>query len=138
MYELVAQGDGSNIATMANYENEFAEGQRGLITLNCYVEVSPDIASALQTSLVTAGVTSAQVTAQGTVVNITFQKGFPWLVVISAAILGLIALAIIVALWYLFREVGVPGSTMLIAGGLIIAAMLAYAYAKSEGLVGST
>lgn len=103
-WEQVASGSSLDLANIDQFESEFPEGSKGLLTLYCRADISQTLIDELNGLFQEQGVT-AYAEAGSPVVNIFFQKGFPWLAVIAAAVLGLIALAILIVSWRLFKEV---------------------------------
>ena len=127
-YVLVGEGTNQDIASMPSYEYGIEEGSRCQIRINCLFEVPRYVLDALQSTLVYAGVEEVSVTSIGPVVYITFRKGFAWLPIIAAAILGSIALAIVIVTWQIFKEVGPVGSSFLIIGAVIVIGIAGIAY----------
>lgn len=126
MWQLIASGEGWNLASVVGYEDEVAEGQRGKLTLSLQNPLSPAIAEDLQSQLDAQGVTEAQVNTYGNNVDVTYRKGFPWLPVIVAVILGLIVLAILIVSWLFYKEAPLGFSLLALGGILFGAAALIY------------
>ena len=107
-WELVAQGDVIALANMGEYENYLPEGSHNLLELDLRLPVTEGVAQTLEDALRDAGVEDVSVVPIGSPkLRIYFTKGFPWLAVIAATILGLIAIAVLVIAWRLFTYVGV-------------------------------
>lgn len=126
MWDLIAEGPGYALATIVGYEDQVAEGQRARLSLSLTNPLSPDIASQLQSQLDAQGVAEAQVSTSGNNCAITYRKGFPWLAVIVAVILGLIALAILIVSWQFAKESPFTFSLLAIGGILVAAAAVIY------------
>jgi len=126
MWLEIAEGSGINLATVVGYEDEVAEGQRAKLRLNLTNPLSPSVADDLQQQLDNQGVTDAEVITVGSSVDIIYRKGFPWLVVIVAVILGLIALAILVVSWQFYKEAPVQFSLLAVGGIIAATAVLIY------------
>ena len=125
-YELMASGGILDAAQFNQYESYLGEGDRGLIELDLRLPVSQSMAAELENKLKQAGVEEARVTTASPMLRISFRKGFPWLAVIAAAVLGMIALAVLIVGWRLFKEVVPEGLQPLVGGlgGLGLVAML--------------
>ena len=123
-WEEVAEGSFWDLADLSQYEPYFEEGERGLLELDLRLPVSQNVAQELEDRLREAGVADVKVRTASPMLRIFFKKGFPWLAVIAAIIIGLIVLAILIVGFRLFREV--PGAVPLfaIAAGLGILALL--------------
>lgn len=106
-WELVTQGDVIALANLGQYENYLPEGSHNLLELDLRLPVTEGVAQTLEDALRDAGVEDARVVPIGSPkLRIYFTKGFPWLAVIAAAILGLIVVAALVIAWRLFTYVG--------------------------------
>ena len=105
MYELIASGGILEAIQLSQYETYLAEGDRGLLELDLRLPIPQSIASELEDKLRQAGVSDVSVITASPLLRVYFRKGFPWLAIIAAAVLGLIALAILIIGWRLFREV---------------------------------
>ena len=122
-WEEVADGSFWELADLRQYEPYFKEGSRGLLELDLRLPVSQNVAQDLEDKLREAGVEDVKVRTASPMLQIFFKKGFPWLAVIAAIIIGLIVLAILIVGFRLFREV--PGAVPLFAiAGLGILALL--------------
>ena len=104
-YELIASGGVLDAGQLSQWDSNFAEGQRGMLELDLRLPVSESVAKELENKLSAAGVQDVSVTTASPMLRIKFRKSFPWLAVIAATVLGMIALAILVVGWRLFREV---------------------------------
>ena len=127
-WEQVAQGGPLDTYELGSYESYLDEGQRGLLELDLRLSVSQSVASELESRLRQAGVEDVSVRTASPMLRIQFRKGFPWLAVISAAILGMIALAILIVGWRFFREVvntvPAPFNWLLVVGVVAIGIMI--------------
>jgi len=122
-WEEVAEGSFWQLADLRQYEPYFEEGDRGLLELDLRLPVSEGMAQDLEDKLREAGVADVNVRTASPMLRIFFKKGFPWLAVIAAIVIGLIILAILIVGWRLFREV--PGAVPVFAiAGLGILALL--------------
>lgn len=117
MYEFVASGGIFDAAQFAQYESYLGEGDRGLVELDLRMPVSQSLASELENKLKQAGVEGVGVTTASPMLRITFRKGFPWLAIIAATVLGMIVLAVMIVGWRLFKDV-VPAGLQPLVGGL--------------------
>lgn len=106
-YQQIAEGGVLSLVNLGDYEGSFEEGSKGKLELVLRTPVSSDIISELNSIFSSQGI-PAYAEAGSPILNIYFEKGFPWLAVIVAAVLGLIALAILIVSWRLFKEV--PGA----------------------------
>lgn len=124
-YELIGSGGILDAVELSSYESQLAEGDKALIELDLRLPVSQGIASELAEKLRQAGVQGVSVTTASPLLRIYFKKGFPWLAVIAAAVLGLIVLAILIIGWRLFKDVVPVGLQPIVAGlGLILIIVL--------------
>ena len=137
MWKLVTSGGGAgSLANLQNYEEELEEEQRGKLSLALHFPISSGVAEELESKLRGAGVTDAQVFTEGNKLDIQFRKGFPWLAVIVAVVLGLIVLAVLIVSWQFFKEVKeIVPSPVIIIGiivGIALVAVLAYMLARRQ------
>lgn len=116
-YELIASGGLTELSGLTQYEGYLAEGDKGLFELDLRMPVSPSVASELETKLRQAGMPDVRVATASPRLWIYFRKGFPWLAVIAAAVLGLIILAVLIIGWRLFKEVVPEGLQPIVGGG---------------------
>lgn len=123
MFELVATGGYFELSSLGGYENQMAEDDKGLLELELSVPVSTGVAQNLEDQLRAAGIPGVAVTAASSQLRIYFTKGFPWLAVIAAIILGLVILAILIVGWRLFKDV-VPEAWQPLVGGLGLVLLL--------------
>lgn len=122
-YRLLGQGGLLDADDLARYEGSLDEGDKALLEVDLRLPVSAGIASELQTRLRQAGVEDARVTTASPLVRVYFKKGFPWLAVIAAVILGLIILAVLIVGWRLYKDVtpDIPGgATTLFWVGMVV------------------
>ena len=119
-YQLVASGNVLALANLGQWESQLDEGDKALLELDLRLPVSQDIASKLEEQLRQWGVPEVRVTTASPMLKIFFRKGFPWLAVLAAVILGLIVLAVLIVGWRLFKEIG----AILGEGGLVPALIL--------------
>ena len=122
-YEFIASGGILEAVHLSQYEAYLAEGQRGLLELDLRLPVPQSVASELEAKLRQAGVPDVSVTTASPLMRVYFRKGFPWLAVIAAAILGLIILAVMIVGWRLFKEV-IPEEFQPLAGMGIVAVII--------------
>lgn len=115
MDQLIANGDRNNLANLKNYESHFDEGDVGKITLNCITSWGlGSVRDALSESLKRAGVNMpVPVKSSGNKIIVTFKKGFPFLAVILAVIIGLSVLYIIIKNWSLVKEIAPVAASFL-------------------------
>lgn len=134
-YQLIASGGLTDLNSLVRYEGQLAEGDGGLLELDLRLPVSQGVASELENKLRQAGIPDVRVVTASPLLQVYFRKGFPWLAVIAAAILGLIVLAILIMGWRLFKEVipalpepiqAIMGSSWfwVIAGGVVVILLL--------------
>lgn len=134
-YKLIAQGGILDAGELSQYEDYFDEGDKGLLELDLRLPVSQGMAQELENKLREAGVQDVRVTTASPMLKIYFRKGFPWLAVIAAAVLGLIALAILIVGWRLYKDVSpdIPGGgTTLFWILVILAGVAAVVYLKRK------
>lgn len=106
MWEQIASGSGvAGLGSVGRYDEELAEGQRGKLSLTLKSPAAPNIVRELQERLDKAGVLDAEVTPTTPGLDIKYRKGFPFLAVIVAAVLGIIVLAVLITSWQFFKEV---------------------------------
>lgn len=122
-YEFLASGGILETAELSRYESMIGEGDRGLVELDLRLPVPQSVANDLQSKLRQAGVEELSVRTSGSMLQIYFRKGFPWLAVIAAAILGIIVLAVLIVGWRIFREV-VPAALQPLVGGIGVLLLL--------------
>lgn len=104
-WQEVARGDLVELANIGQYESEFPEGSNGLLTLYLSAPVPQWVIDELNQLFYEQGV-PAHAEIGSPIVNIYFQKGFPWLAVIAVLVLGL---AILIVSWRLFKEIAGAG-----------------------------
>jgi hypothetical protein len=126
-WELIASGDRSNLNTLPSYEADLAEGQDARLDFKFVTYVPSFQVDSLRNSLSMAGVTNLRVVSAGNTIQIFYTKDPWWVPVIIIAVL---ALAILIISWLFFRNVesttGPIGGILLLAGGALIAGILAY------------
>lgn len=132
VWKRIASGDGvASLRDLPQYEESIAEGQRQKLSLSLRTAVSPSVLEALQSRLEQAGVAEARVEGTGAGMDITFRKGFPFLAVVVAAVLGLIVLAILIVGWQFFKEAAevLPQPVMIVGVivGIVLLAVIAFA-----------
>lgn len=138
MWKRIAEGtSAASLTGLKDYEDEIAEGQRGRLFINLRTPAPSSIVLALQEKLQDAGVLDAEVFSSGNDLEIRYRKGFPWLVVIVAIVLGLIVLAVLIVAWQFYGEVEetIP-KEVLIAGavvGVVLLALIAFIIYKRAG-----
>jgi len=121
MYELLASGGILDAQQFSQYESYLGEGDRGLVELDLRLPVSQSVASELENKLKQAGVEDVRVPTASPMLRVYFRKGFPWLAIIAATILGIVILAVMIVGWRLFKEVVPPGLQPLVGGlGLVL------------------
>jgi len=122
-WEEVAEGSVLDLPFIDQYEDELAEGSNNLIELDLRLPVSAGVAEELEDILRDLGVEGVRVTTASPMLRIYFSKGFPWLAVIAAALIGSIVLAALIVAWRLFTEVpsALPVALILGVGLLTIA-----------------
>jgi len=105
--DLVAQGGATDLTRLAQYEEAFNEGDRGVLHLETLIPIpNPDgVRSFLVDQLTARGVTlyGDGVTASGSTLEIHFQKGIAPLVIIAIAVAAVIVIVAIVVLWKLYN-----------------------------------
>lgn len=104
---LIADGNRNNLGRLQSYESHFDEGDTGKISLNCITSYGlGEVRNLLSTALKRANVNMpAPVKVSGKKILITFKKGFPFLAIILAAIIGISVLYIIIKNWELVKQV---------------------------------
>ena len=105
MWQQVVKGEFLDLANLRNYDDSLEEGQRGRLQLNLRFPIPGSVSIQLEDQLKRAGVEEAKVATTGQKMQVYFRKGFPWLAVIAAIILGLVVLAILIVSWTFFKEV---------------------------------
>jgi len=123
-YEMVAQGSILDITELSAYDDFIAEGQKTMLELDLRTPVSSSIVSELQSQLMQAGVQEAKVTTGSPLLRIEFRKGFAWLPVIGAIIMGMIVLAILIVGWRLFKDVVSAGVALPMSIGVLLLIVL--------------
>ena len=111
--ERIAQGGASSLRSIAQYDRDYLEGQRGELRINIrqvpfFPDLPPGFITALQAGLDRVpGLEVGRVTFDGAnVVHIPFRKGLAPLVLIAAilAIFFVGTILLLVTAWSLFRE----------------------------------
>ena len=137
MYVQIASGTNANYLTIPQYDDQIAEGQKGLLRMSFVAPISQSLLTAIKQGMDSHGVHGARVTQEGSTVDIQFQKGLPPLVIIIPILLAIITtLAIILISWKIFKEVVPAGLQGTIGTGVIVAGILvvgAIAYRKLRG-----
>jgi len=135
-WEFVAQGNVIDLANLGQYEGELPEGCFNRLELDLRLPVSDWIAQTLEDQLRSAGVPDVTVTTASPILRVYFRKGFPWLAVIAAAVLGLIALAILIVGWRLYKDVSgdlpPPIPQMALIALLVLGAILAISVVRRK------
>jgi hypothetical protein len=119
-WELLASGGLLDARHIAQYESKIQEGQRALLELDLRAPVPPGIVTELETKLQQRGVKEVQVSTASPLLRISWRKGFPFLSVILAIILGIVILAILIVGWRLFRKIAKFLPPPVLTGGLIL------------------
>lgn len=104
-WEQIASGsvlDADNIGEMETY---IAEGQKTKLELDLRWELPSGVVDQIRNQLASRGIPGLAVYSNSPMLVVEWQKGFPWLPVVVGAVLGLIAVAILVLAWRLFVEV---------------------------------
>lgn len=126
-WELVAQGNANNLADAGSYEDQIDEGQRGRLDMTFSVNVPAGDIDALRDSLAWAGVEDLEVVSGGNTVSIYYRKGFAWVpLIISLVLVALIAVMVYLTIWKLSKELSGPAFNIVMIGGAILAAGIAY------------
>ena len=106
MFKQIAGGTTSDIGQLGNFDSQFKEGQRGYLELTLlFIPPGMDtLLDGLDWSLRQAGAKlyKPSEVLEGRRVHIYFQRAFPPLILIAAALVGL--WLIVLASWKLFRE----------------------------------
>jgi hypothetical protein len=103
MWKQIASGSRSDLETAKSYEeSSIAEGQRGRLVINFLIDVPAGHTNILRSTLTNAGVEDLALATAGKQLTITWRKGFAWVPVI---ILAVLALAILIVSWLIFKEV---------------------------------
>ena len=123
-YQLQASGGIFDVGTISQYETLLGEGDRGLLELDLRLSPPSWVAGELESRLRQKGVEEVRVTTASPILRIQFRKGFPWLAVIAAAVLGLVVLFILIMGWRIFREV-IPEALQPIAATMGVALLVA-------------
>jgi len=126
MWEQIAEGTMAELKDASTYEDRVGEGQRGCLQINCRYPIPPHEGTRLQSVLDALGVAEAKVGVSGSTLSVTYRKGFAWLPVIVAAILGIVLLSVLIASWLLFREVEEGVQPWIVAGGILGMLIIAY------------
>ena len=137
MWQKVTEGIGANtLSNLKIYEDLIAEGQRIKLDLTLRQAPGANLTNALA-DILRANSIPATVESSGTTASIIAKKGFPWLALIAASIVGLIILAILIMSWILWKEVEetVPKNIMVIGVivGIILVAAVAWMLIKPGG-----
>ena len=119
-YEFIASGGILEAGQLNGLDDYLEEGQRGKLELDLRATPSSSIVAQLQNVLKQKGVEDVRVSTGSPILRIEYRKGFPWLAIIVAAVLGIIALAILIIGWRFFREVVPEGLQPLVGTGLLI------------------
>ena len=122
----VAEGSNTDLFNLSQYEEKFAEGQKGLLRLDLRVPAPAEAIGTLEERLRAAGVADLQLSSYGSTIDIRFRKGFPFLAVIAAVVLGLIVLAILVVGWQLFKETETPTQIGIIIAIIAVIALIGF------------
>lgn len=104
-WEQIAQGGVLDADEIADYENAIAEGQKAKLELDLRWELPSGVVDEIRRQLANRGIPGLAVYSSSPMLVVEWQKGFAWLPVIVGAVLGLIALAILIVGWRLFMEV---------------------------------
>ena len=125
MRQLIAQGSVGNLSTLANYEGQFKEGERGRVVLRLRAPVPQGVIDAISYGLRHAGValdgTITQVTGHSAELTIPFRKGIAPLAIIAVVVIGFILVRL--TFWKLFKELGIDpfvGIGLLILIGIAV------------------
>jgi len=120
----VASGNGAGeLHNMEGYSHLIPEGSRGVLQLNTYLTVPQPVINGINSAIKANNIPNAMVIRDGNKVKIHFKKDFWWLPAIIGILSLLLVLAIIVASWILFKEVGVIAGTSIMVLGIAVAAV---------------
>jgi hypothetical protein len=134
-WELVGEGNGSNIASVAALEEtQVAEGQRAKLVCDTYVPIDSWQVDDLRNTLNILGVEELQMNWSENTIQISWRKGFPWAAVIILALVAVIA----IALWQFFKDVPMPVTSVAIIGVAILALAVSYSIFKGGNYNGQT
>lgn len=124
----IASGNVVSAIEISSYEDQIEEGKHARLTFSLRSAPTQDIITQVQEELNNAGVTEGVASSSGNDLTVTYKKGFPWLAVIVAIVLGLVVLAILIIGWVLFKEVvdvvGPGGTTTLIWIAVAVAVVM--------------
>jgi len=128
-WELIGQGNVAQLYDIGGLENLIDEEQRGIIELDLRISAPAELVAQLNAQFTAQGI-PAVAQAHSPLISITFRKGFPWVAVIAGIILGLIALAILIIGWRLYREILAtvpdPFKPVLGMGAVVLVGLIAY------------
>ena len=102
---VIAEGQGQELATLDRYEYLFAEGQKGELRLYLSEGISMDTISELEQVILSQGVVLTEPIRQDArVVVIKFQKAIAPLIIIGLAVAAIIGAGLLG--WQLFTALG--------------------------------
>ena len=105
MWEQVVDGGLLDLSELSYLDGFLAEEQRGKLEIDLRQAIPESIVTELRNRLASYGIPDLRVYSSSPMLTIEYRKGMPWIPIIVGAILGLIALAILVVGWRFFREV---------------------------------
>jgi len=108
-YQLIAQGDASDLRRIPDYQDHYREGDRGYLALDLLYTPSENIVEQLSNAIRAAGVERYSIERRADGLRINFQVAIKPLALIVAAIIGIAVLVFLLIAWRLFREVGPAG-----------------------------
>lgn len=103
---LIAEGGALDLLGIGNYEDQYAEGDHGMLDL--YLSITPPdfVVSALETAIRGAGVILDGIDVipgDSSHMRIRFQKGIAPLVIIAAAVAAVVVIIGAIIAWQLFK-----------------------------------
>ncbi len=141
---LVAEGGASDFTALGQYEQDFAEGSRGVLRLETRLPIPGGASKFIDEQLSAKGVAlwGNRIAISDTTAEVYFEKRLAPLVIIAIAVAAAIGIFALISAWKLYRvseevikppaEVGYMGLAALPwiigIGALLVVLLLAYQY----------
>jgi len=139
MWDKVADGNLSTLRNLSVYENALPEGQRARLDLTLKVPVSSQLVKDVESALRSANISQLSVTSSGNRISVFYRKGFPFLFILSATLIGMIVLTILIVGWQLWREIvqtiGKPTMILVVVAVVAISLLIAVKSTKLGGSI---
>ena len=119
-YQQIASGNVLDLANLGQYEAQIGEGDMCSLELDLLVSAPSWAVSQLKEQMVLHGIPEANVESGSPMLRVFWRKGFAWIPIIIVLVL---ALAILIVGWRLFKDVAAAIPPIPLSIVLILAAV---------------